>query len=75
MVNASPSVRQAGNIRGLLLFSGICRRSVSRGGAHVKYRCRCRVTPFILVRIRRFSGSFTDPFPDIAVFFNEPVKG
>src|SRR5262249_25614881 len=43
MVNPSPSVRQAGNIRGLLLLSGVCRRSVSRGCAHVKYRCRCRV--------------------------------
>jgi hypothetical protein len=29
------------------------------------------LTTFILVRIRRFGGSFTDPFPDVTVVFNE----
>src|SRR5215470_11482849 len=42
MAKPSPSVRQAGNIRGLLVIRGGCRRSVSRGCAQAKYRCRCR---------------------------------
>jgi hypothetical protein len=36
MVNSSPSVRQAGNIYGLLLFSGICRSNVPSGYPDVK---------------------------------------
>ena len=32
-------------------------------------------TPFILVRIRRFGGGFANPFPDVAVFFNESFNG
>src|SRR5215468_10008341 len=43
MVNSSPSVRQTGNIRGLLLLSAVCRNNVPRGSSDVKERCRCRV--------------------------------
>src|SRR5262249_13810452 len=42
MANPSPSVRQTGNIQGLLVIRGVCRRSVASGCAQVKYRCRCR---------------------------------
>jgi len=31
--------------------------------------------PFILVRIRRFGGTFANPFPDVAVFFHESFHG
>ena len=32
-------------------------------------------TTFILVRIRRFGGTFANPFPDVAVFFHESFNG
>src|SRR5262249_813148 len=44
MVNPSPLVRQAGNIRGLLRIHEVCRRNILRSCSHVKDRCRCRVT-------------------------------
>src|SRR5215475_10800435 len=37
----SPSVRQAGSIRGLLGRWGVERGSVSKAGYHVNYRRRC----------------------------------
>src|SRR5215471_18731772 len=42
MVNPSPLVRQAGNIRGLLRIHEVCRRNILRSCSHVKDRCRCR---------------------------------
>src|ERR1043166_2295708 len=46
MVNPSPLVRQAGNIRGLLRIHEVCRRNILSSGSHVKDRCRCRVTQY-----------------------------
>src|SRR5215510_4821522 len=42
----SPSVRQAGSIRGLLGKWGVERGSVSKAGYHVNYRRRCSVNKF-----------------------------
>src|SRR5215475_7364405 len=39
----SLSVRQAGNIGGLLLAMGVYRSSIPWGHSHSKHRCRCRV--------------------------------
>src|SRR5215813_11530411 len=44
MAKPSPPVRQAGNIRRLLVIHGVCRRSLPSACAHVKSRCRCRDT-------------------------------
>src|SRR5215510_8974807 len=43
MVNPSPLVRQAGNIRGLLRIYEVYRRNILSSCSHVKDRCRCRV--------------------------------
>src|SRR6266446_9199768 len=45
IVNPSPLVRQAGNIRGLLRIHEVCRMNILSSCSHVKDRCRCRVTP------------------------------
>ena len=42
MVNPSPLVRQAGNLRGLLRIHEVCRRNILSSCSHVKDRCRCR---------------------------------
>src|SRR5215831_17830373 len=42
IANPSPAVRQAGNIRSLLMIRGVYRRSLPSACTHVKYRCRCR---------------------------------
>src|SRR5262245_1016777 len=42
MVNPSPLVRQAGNIRGLLRIYEVYRRNILSSCSHVKDRCRCR---------------------------------
>src|SRR5215510_11351816 len=46
MAKPSPPIRQAGNIWHLLVIRGVCRRSLRSACAHVKYRCRCRVTTY-----------------------------
>src|SRR5438552_2853619 len=43
MEKPAPSVRQAGNIRVLLVMCGVCRSSVLRDCDDVNYRRRCRV--------------------------------
>src|SRR6266496_1479839 len=51
MENPSPSVRQTGNMRCLLVICGVCRSSVSRECQVVNSRRRCRVNGQRIYRI------------------------
>src|SRR5215470_13142439 len=74
MVNPSPLVRQAGNIRGLLRIHELCRRNILRSCSHVKDSCRCRDTSCGFVESSP-DQTMTQSFREIVVFSARPTGG